>query len=158
MSSDNYYMIAKEPDGRYVVSMGFDSDEEWPLPHAGDPRFANKPDAIAEGFSHYSEYGVRIHPSAEDHAVPLNTFRHETPGRFRQLSWSDTDDGGKVLVITQGPRNGVFKTALKMTFGAGPSGEQMRLTPEEVQTLLVEWGYQPDLHCAGCNGSDLNPE
>lgn len=79
MSSDNYFVVRKHPEGGYTYVMGFESD---PLNTENnifvdikvkdtDPIFTDYEDALNAALSDYSEYGVVTHPecSSEDFAM-----------------------------------------------------------------------------------------
>jgi len=64
VSSDNYYLIRKHPDGGYLVTCEFVS-EESPLTtaevlawHTGHERYATLAEAQEYAYGEYSEYGV----------------------------------------------------------------------------------------------------
>lgn len=62
MSSDNFYVVRPEPStGRFVLSMGFASDETPPCKLPRNPRdleFDSEALALSAGIDAYSEYGV----------------------------------------------------------------------------------------------------
>ncbi len=62
MSSDNYYVVRKDPKRRdWVVTMGSASSEVEPCQletETGDPRFKKHREALQYAFTNYSEYGV----------------------------------------------------------------------------------------------------
>jgi len=68
MSADNYYMIRKHPNGKYVALMGFASDPTEPTvePDREYEFFDDPMDAFfwAQGLEwpDAPEYGVSIHP------------------------------------------------------------------------------------------------
>jgi hypothetical protein len=57
MSSDNYYQPYELPDGKFVVAMGFASDDGLPHPQPHDPVFDTEFEAISWAVNEYSEYG-----------------------------------------------------------------------------------------------------
>lgn len=70
MSSDNYYVIRKHPDGGFAAVMGFASDDE--TPRVNRRRHASYPtvDAAAESVSdEYTEYGISVHHECTDEAT-----------------------------------------------------------------------------------------
>jgi hypothetical protein len=59
VSADNYYLV--RPDGlQFVVTMGFESDDNEPAISERDSRFDTLADACRFAFGEYSEYGVTI--------------------------------------------------------------------------------------------------
>lgn len=59
MSADNYNLVRKH-EGKFVVSMGFVSDECDPPIHEHDPRFATLEAAELKANEEWTEYGVRF--------------------------------------------------------------------------------------------------
>jgi hypothetical protein len=70
MSSDNYFVVRKHPEGGYTYVMGFESDYENNESHVfvnikvkdSDPIFTDYEDALNAALADYSEYGVVTHP------------------------------------------------------------------------------------------------
>jgi hypothetical protein len=64
MSSDDFYLIRKHPNGGFAAVHGFASDKnknelEATTKHL---QFKTKNDALNYGLNKYPEYGVSIHP------------------------------------------------------------------------------------------------
>lgn len=63
MSADNYYLIRRLPNGKFVPVMGFASVDETPkVRMMDDYHFDSLEDAIEWASEQYSEYGVSVHP------------------------------------------------------------------------------------------------
>lgn len=64
MSADNYYLIRKAPDGKFVAVMGFASDPDEPKidPEREYPTFDHPLDALMWAQEQSAEYGVSLHP------------------------------------------------------------------------------------------------
>lgn len=110
MSSDNYWLVRRTRDDRFVALMGFNSDEIRPSidPARIGDTFATPELAIASVSGEYAEYGSSIDPecfepggvfsarvAAEDKAV-LAVIEHL--GFLASLRESVTQDDARYLV------------------------------------------------------------
>lgn len=64
MSADNYYMIRKHPNGKFVAVMGFASDSREPVVTADESYklFDDPVSALLWAHQQPSEYGASVHP------------------------------------------------------------------------------------------------
>lgn len=79
MSSDNYYVVRKNPKGGYSYVQGFESDPR----NTGEEVFVDIPvtdvskvyatykDCLEAALEDYSEYGVVTHPECEEAEVSM---------------------------------------------------------------------------------------
>jgi len=73
MSADNFYVIRKDTNGKFVAAMGFASDyvgndePGWGLPDIedNDPKFDSLDEALEFAVNQYSEYGVSVDRECE---------------------------------------------------------------------------------------------
>lgn len=74
MSSDNFYVVRKHPEGGFTYIMGFASNDvekdgsfRYDLPiRSGAVKYKTFDDALNAALEDYSEYGVITHPECED--------------------------------------------------------------------------------------------
>jgi len=79
MSSDNYFVVRKHPDGGYTYVTGFESDYANTESNIfvdikvrdTDPIFTDYEDALNAALSDYSEYGVVTHPECSDAEIRM---------------------------------------------------------------------------------------
>jgi hypothetical protein len=82
MSSDNFYVVRKHPDGGYTYVMGFASHDvekdgsfKYDLPVGkGSTRYTTFDDALNSALEDYSEYGVFTHPECGDEELDLKRW------------------------------------------------------------------------------------
>jgi hypothetical protein len=64
MSADNYWLVCKTSDGKFVAVMGFASEPAYPEvdPEKDYVEFDDPVDALNWAIDQRSEYGVSLHP------------------------------------------------------------------------------------------------
>jgi hypothetical protein len=79
MSSDNFYVVRKHPEGGYTYITGFasfdinkDGSFKYDLPvNNNNVKYKTFDDALNAALEDYSEYGVFTHPECEDNQLRI---------------------------------------------------------------------------------------